>query len=183
MLPMKQWAYSLGFLYDESVAQQEFFQAMAKFIVPRMRAEGSGSTSDKEMVAFEQATATLAGTAAGNRLILDVFINSDSSNKTIRAEQEKYLIKHGSLNGFEDYMSEIILDPKTGLKKPRQEHIAPTFRIYNFEPYSDGKTDFDLEKEAGYLKYGDLYFDERTSTFKNLGFENDSDDVDGNRIN
>lgn len=182
MLPMKQWAYNLGFLYDESVPQQEFFQAMAKFIVPRMRAEGSGSTSDKEMVAFEQATATLAGTAAGNRLILDVFINGDTSNKTILSEQEKYLRKNGNLVGFDDYMSEIIFDPKTGLEKPRQEHIAPLFRSYNFEVYSDGKTDFELEKEAGYLKKGDLYFDERTSTFKNLGFENDAVVVDGNRI-
>jgi len=182
MLPMKQWATDLGFLYDSNVPQQEFFQAMAKFIVPRMRAEGSGSTSDKEMIAFEQATATLAGTAEGNRLILDVFINGDTSNKTILSEQEKYLRKNGNLVGFDDYMSEIIFDPKTGLEKPRQEHIAPLFRSYNFEVYSDGKTDFELEKEAGYLKKGDLYFDERTSTFKNLGFENDAVVVDGNRI-
>tara|TARA_R110000787_G_scaffold179775_3_gene291857 strand:- start:9879 stop:11030 length:1152 start_codon:yes stop_codon:yes gene_type:complete len=182
MLPMKQWAYNLGFLYDESVPQQEFFQAMAKFIVPRMRAEGSGSTSDKEMVAFEQATATLAGTAAGNRLILDVFINGDTSNKTILSEQEKYLRENDSLIGFDDYMSEMIIDEKTGLEKSRQEHIAPLFRSYNFEPYSDGKTDFDLEKEAGYLKKGDLYFDQRTSTFKNLGFENDATTISSGGI-
>lgn len=182
MLPFKQWATDLGFLPYSNVSQQEFFQAMAKFIVPRMRAEGSGSTSDKEMIAFEQATATLAGTEDGNRLILDVFINGDTSNKTILSEQEKYLRKNGNLVGFDDYMSEIIFDPKTGLEKPRQEHIAPLFRSYNFEVYSDGKTDFELEKEAGYLKKGDLYFDERTSTFKNLGFENDAQDVDGNRI-
>ena len=182
LLPVKQWFFESGLIADPSIPQQELFQAMGNYIVPRMRAKGSGSTSDKEIALFKAATATLGSTPEANRLVLDVFINTNSSDKLLISQQNKFLRKNGSLEGYEEYMSEEYPDEKTGLNRSRQEHIAPIFRSYNFEVYKEGKTDFELEKAAGYLKKGDLYYDERTATFKNLGFENDATTISSGGI-
>lgn len=54
----------------ENVSQQELFEKLSSFTVPRMRVAGSGSTSDFEGKLYTTATATLGDDESTNQLIL-----------------------------------------------------------------------------------------------------------------
>tara|TARA_B100001939_G_scaffold28704_1_gene22781 strand:- start:2579 stop:3985 length:1407 start_codon:yes stop_codon:yes gene_type:complete len=72
-LGVKRFLRDTGVLSDtqaENVTQQELFDKLSSFTVPRMRVAGSGSTSDFEGKLYTTATATLGDDESTNNLIL-----------------------------------------------------------------------------------------------------------------
>lgn len=72
LLPFKGWAKSAGFLDGAEVAaleRAESLNAAMKVIIPKMRAIGSGATSDFEFKNFEAAATSFGKTKAANLII------------------------------------------------------------------------------------------------------------------
>ena len=72
-LGVKRLLRDAGLLSDkqaENVTQQELFEKLSNFTVPRMRVPGSGATSDFEANLFRTATATLGDDEDTNRRII-----------------------------------------------------------------------------------------------------------------
>ena len=72
-LGVKRFLRDAGLLTEkqaERVTQQELFEKLSNFTVPRMRVPGSGATSDFEANLFRTATATLGDDENTNRRII-----------------------------------------------------------------------------------------------------------------
>lgn len=102
-LPIKQWAQSLGYQIDENLPLAEQVSSAMKYLAPRMRVAGSGSTSDGEMKSFAESTANFGNTTAGNILIARSALQIHRRNKKVANLASKYLRKNKNLEGFEEY--------------------------------------------------------------------------------
>jgi len=105
-LPYKQIFDSFGFPI-ENLSEQEFVNSTFKFLVPRMREKGSGSTSDFEIVTFEAAAPSFGKTTDGNLILMGTWLQTAERDKKIKALKEKYIQKNNSVFGFDDYLLEL----------------------------------------------------------------------------
>lgn len=116
-LPLKQWAQSLGYQIDENLPQAEQVSAAMKYLAPRMRVAGSGSTSDGEMKSFAESTANYGNTTAGNILMARSALQIHARNKKTASLSSRYLRENKNLEGFEEYadkkLGRIFPKPKT----------------------------------------------------------------------
>jgi len=106
ILPVNQWLASLGFLPAESVSRvgaAESYRAVIRAIQPGMRAEGSGSTSDRDMVVFEQALPSLANTRWGNQIISATMLQLINREQQRAVLAEDYFARNGNLRGFDAF--------------------------------------------------------------------------------
>ena len=79
----------MGFTDDENVDKQILFQTLISRIIPTMREEGSGSTSDFEVELFTRATAALKNsTLVNKKLIQDMAIAA-----RMNVERSRYINK------------------------------------------------------------------------------------------
>ncbi|MEK9654402.1 MAG: hypothetical protein VW202_01750, partial [Halieaceae bacterium] len=72
LIPVQQLLAEAGLIGDEELdklADRELLQRSISRIIPNMRVEGSGSTSNYEMAEFEKAAPSFARTPEGNRKI------------------------------------------------------------------------------------------------------------------
>ncbi len=94
LMPFKEFAVGIGVADEETVknlGQQELFQATTNFLVPRMRVEGSGSTSDMEIELFKSAVPNLGRTSAGNLVVAGGIENLVEYNIKRQRLMDKYL--------------------------------------------------------------------------------------------
>jgi hypothetical protein len=106
LLPAKQFLKSMFGFKDEDLKDQEFLRSISFQLAPQMRPKGSGSTSDMEFKAYQQAILELGNTKFAN------YINLYSLKKmTENAIQ---------LNQLE---AELLVDPKNYSKKYINEQI------------------------------------------------------------
>ena len=88
-LPIRNILNDMGFTDDENVDKQILFQTLISRIIPTMREEGSGSTSDFEVELFTRATAALKNsTLVNKKLIQDMAIAA-----RMNVERSRYINK------------------------------------------------------------------------------------------
>ena len=88
----------------KNLTSEELFNSVTNFIVPRMRVEGSGATSNYEDQLFQAAAPQLSKGTAGNLLITSYLKqNIDYEKAYARAMDKYYRDNKGSLSGFDDW--------------------------------------------------------------------------------
>ena len=138
-LPYKQIFDSFGFPI-QNLSEEEFVNSTFKFLVPRMREKGSGSTSDFEIVTFEAAAPSFGKTTDGNLILMGTWLQTAERDKKLKSLKEKYIQKNNSVFGFDDYLLEL-----------EQKGELPT--IYqNFAEEQDVESAY----KKGSLKDGDI---------------------------
>lgn len=142
-LPFKQVLRGFGYNVSDTLPDEEVFRAASKFIIPRMREKGSGSTSDAEMTSFAQAAPSFSNTPLGNYMIAQGMLQTNRFLKKELGLQRKYLQKNKSLVGFED-------DPDV------QKKLGKAF--LTIKEGTPPEAAHDLQKR-GLIKPGDIFFD------------------------
>jgi hypothetical protein len=102
-LPVRAILADLGLLSSEDAREltnQQVFQAASKYIIPRMRVEGSGASSDFEQNMFASATAKMGNTPEANRIIIAGMRAMDEHAREVLQMKEAYAIEHENLLGF-----------------------------------------------------------------------------------
>jgi hypothetical protein len=150
LMPFKEFAVGIGVADEETVknlGEQELFQATTNFLVPRMRVEGSGSTSDMEIELFKSAVPNLGRTSAGNLVVAGGIENLVEYNIKRQRLMDNYLQKNKNLLGFGEYA-----DKKLG----------PLYKSYSSD------NEFDTQVKKGTLKEGDFVYDAINRQFRVL---------------
>jgi hypothetical protein len=176
MMPIKQWMRDMDLISEEEknkLSNQEMFNAASSYAVPRMRAVGSGATSDFEAKLYQSAIANMEYGPQTNRYIIKTMVASYEKDKKLLKMKEAYLrdpnLGNGTLAGWLDYLDEeITVD---GVTQSREAHEAPLFKVFTMEEVKDGKTDLDIAFEKRKIKKGDLYLDEKSNRLEIYGFE------------
>ena len=148
LFPFAKSMAAMGFLDEsevEELSKMEFFQAASTYMIPRMRAIGSGATSDFEVSLYTQAAPNIGNTKQGNIFIVAGMRAINKFNKNKFREMEKWVNKNNSLVGFEEYFEKEFGD--TVFKQ------ASTDEEYD-QMVTDGK-----------LAEGDLFLNKKTNTF------------------
>ena len=140
ILPFKQMFESAGITVDENLGEQEFINSTFKFLIPRMREKGSGSTSDFEARTFEMAAPSFGKTTEGNLILMGTWLQTAERDKKLRSLKEKYFLKEGNVFGFDDYLSEL-----------EQKGELPTI----YQNFAEGQ-DVESAYKKGSLKDGDI---------------------------
>ena len=94
ILPFKQMFQSAGITVDENLGEQEFINSTFKFLIPRMREKGSGSTSDFEARTFEMAAPSFGKTTEGNLILIGTWLQTAERDKKLRSLKEKYFLNY-----------------------------------------------------------------------------------------
>ena len=150
LMPFKEFAVGIGVADEETVknlGQQELFQATTNFLVPRMRVEGSGSTSDMEIELFKSAVPNLGRTSAGNLVVAGGIENLVEYNIKRQRLMDKYLQENKNLLGFGEYAD---------------KELGPLYKSYNSD------NEFDTQVKQGTLKEGDFVYDAINGQFRVL---------------
>jgi len=140
ILPFKQMFESAGITVDENLGEQEFINSTFKFLIPRMREKGSGSTSDFEARTFEMAAPSFGKTTEGNLILMGTWLQTAERDKKLKSLKEKYFLKEGNVFGFDDYLSEL-----------EQKGELPTI----YQNFAEGQ-DVESAYKKGSLKDGDI---------------------------
>ena len=150
LMPFREFAVSLGAADENTVnnlSQQELFQATTNYLVPRMRVEGSGSTSDMEIDLFRSAVPELGKSTAGNLVVAGGMQNLIEYNIKRQKLMDKYLKDNQNLLGFGDYAD---------------KELGPLYKSYSSD------NEFDTQVKQGTLKEGDFVYDAINGQFRVL---------------
>tara|TARA_R100001082_G_scaffold82357_1_gene49213 strand:+ start:400 stop:1551 length:1152 start_codon:yes stop_codon:yes gene_type:complete len=113
ILPAKQIFNSLGITADENLGEKEFVLATTKFLVPRMREKGSGSTSDFEAQLFEQAAPSFGKSTEGNLILMGTWLQTAERDAELVALKEDYILANsGNVFGFDKYLDQLAQEGK-----------------------------------------------------------------------
>lgn len=156
LIPIQQLLAEAGLVGDEEMdklADRELLQRSISRIIPNMRVEGSGSTSDYEMATFEKAAPSFSRTPEGNRKIAAGMLQGIRYVRERRSLMDDYMkdkeLGDGSLIGFDRWA-----DEKQG----------KVFKVFDAEDPNA----LDAYKKAyqdGQIKVGDLIFNGKTYIF------------------
>lgn len=124
------------------VNQQQLFNALSSYTIPRMRPPGSGATSDFEANLFSQATIGLGNTKEANELLLGTMIQQAKRDQILLELKEDYFKKFkGDTTGFNRFIRKNDLVPALYQQINLQtEDIGDLFdkgKIRNGEVYID----------------------------------------------
>ena len=112
-LPYIQAFKSMGFDVGENVGEQEFVLATTKWLVPKMREKGSGSTSDTEIIMFEQAAPSFGKTTDGNLILMGTMLQTAERDAELVALKEDYILaNNGNVFGFGNYLDQLAQEGK-----------------------------------------------------------------------
>ena len=111
LMPFRKIGVDLNLLSEESANQlsnQEVFTAISNYLIPRMRAEGSGATSNLEGAAFAKATITIDKNPRSNQMILAGMRQLAIRQNNLIREKEKWFYGegNGTYKGFGDWADE-----------------------------------------------------------------------------
>jgi hypothetical protein len=108
ILPLQQWAQSLGWRDDKNLPQKEQVASAMAFMIPRMRVPGSGATSDSEMDAFKKSITNYANTTEGNIILARTFLQLHARQRRALSLAQQYLRDNKSLTGFDKFAEETL---------------------------------------------------------------------------
>ena len=112
-LPYIQAFKSMGFDVGENVGEQEFVLATSKWLVPKMREKGSGSTSDTEIIMFEQAAPSFGKTTDGNLILMGTMLQTAERDAELVGLKEDYILaNNGNIFGFKNYLDQLAQEGK-----------------------------------------------------------------------
>ena len=112
-LPYIQAFKSMGFDVGENVGEQEFVLATTKWLVPKMREKGSGSTSDTEIIMFEQAAPSFGKTTDGNLILMGTMLQTAERDAELVGLKEDYILaNNGNIFGFKNYLDQLAQEGK-----------------------------------------------------------------------
>jgi len=129
LLPFRKIGADLNLISDEKqneLSNQEVFNAISNYLIPRMRAEGSGATSNLEGAAFAKATITIDKSPRSNAMILAGMRQlAIRQNKIIR-EKEKWFYGdgNGTFKGFGDWADDNVPAAFQRIKSDEELTIA-----------------------------------------------------------
>ena len=113
LMPFRKIGADLNLISEEQqmeLSNQEVFDAISNYLIPRMRVKGSGSTSDTEGAAFAKATITIDKNPRSNQMILAGMRQlALRQNRLIREKQEWFYDKdkgNGTFRGFNKWADE-----------------------------------------------------------------------------
>ena len=147
-MPFAKAMATLGMLDEDELEQlqdMEFFQAASSYMIPRMRAIGSGATSDFEIKLYTAAAPNISNTKKGNIFIVAGMRAINKFNQKKFREMEKWVDKNDSLSGFE-------------------EHWETEFGDTIFKQ-AETDEEFDQMVVDGKLEEGDLFLNKKTNEF------------------
>jgi hypothetical protein len=150
LMPLRELAIGFGIADKETISkfgQQELFQSLTNYLVPRMRVEGSGSTSDMEIDLFKSAVPNMGRTAEGNLVIAAGIENLVAYNIKRQRLMDAYLKENKNLLGFGEYAD---------------QQLGSLYKSYNSDD------EFDRLVEDGVLKEGDFVYDGINGQFRVL---------------
>lgn len=150
LMPLRELAIGLGVADEETISnygQQELFQSLTNYLVPRMRVEGSGSTSDMEIDLFRSAVPNMGRTAEGNLVIAAGIENLVAYNIKRQRLMDNYIKENKNLLGFGEYAD---------------KELGSLYKSYNSD------NEFDELVEAGLLNAGDFVYDGINGQFRVL---------------
>ena len=127
----------------DKLAGEELFNSVTNFIVPRMRVDGSGSTSNYEDQLFQAAAPQLSKTRNGNILITSYLKqNIDYERSYARAMDKYYRDNKGSLAGFDDFAAQNVPPPVQSVENAEQYRALKKGTMY----YSPQKREFLIKR-------------------------------------
>jgi len=154
LLPFRKFGVDLGLIDGdeaEALSNQEVFNAISNYLIPRMRVAGSGATSNIEGAAFAKATITIDKNPRSNFMILAGMRQLALRQNRLILEKEDWFYNaekgNGSFQGF---------------KKWAEDNVPPAFlRI---------ETDEELTKaiDNGNLSLGEAFFDAKNKRYEIL---------------
>ena len=150
LMPLRELAIGLGVADKNTIdtfGQQELFQSITNYLVPRMRVEGSGSTSDMEIDLFRSAVPNMGRTAAGNLIIAAGIENLTKYNIKRQRLMDTYITNNQSLLGFGEYAD---------------KELGSLYKSYSSD------NEFDELVSDGVLKQGDFVYDGINKQFRVL---------------
>ena len=150
LMPLRELAIGFGIADKETISkfgQQELFQSLTNYLVPRMRVEGSGSTSDMEIDLFKSAVPNMGRTAEGNLVIAAGIENLVAYNIKRQRLMDAYLKENKNLLGFGEYAD---------------QQLGSLYKSYNSD------NEFDRLVKDGVLKEGDFVYDGINGQFRVL---------------
>ena len=154
LLPFRKIGADLNLISEEKASElsnQEVFNAISNYLIPRMRAEGSGATSNLEGAAFAKATITIDKNPRSNSMILAGMRQlAIRQNKIIQEKEDWFYDKdkgNGSFRGF---------------SKWAEENVPAAFQRL--------ETDAELTAaiDAGTLSVGDAFYDASNKRYEIL---------------
>ena len=127
---------------QKNVSQQELFNSMANYSIPRMRPPGSGATSDFEAGLYSQATIGLGNTKEGNELIVGTMVQQAKRDRILLDLKEEYYSQNkGDTTGFEKYLRD-------------NDLVPPLYQQLNLNQQNLGEM-----YDQGKIKNGEVYID------------------------
>ena len=145
LLPFRKIGADLNLISEEQqmeLSNQEVFNAISNYLIPRMRVKGSGSTSDTEGAAFAKATITIDKNPRSNQMILAGMRQlALRQNRLIREKEEWFYDKdkgNGTFRGF---------------NKWADENVAAAF------PKIESNEELTIAIEDGAISVGDAFYD------------------------
>jgi hypothetical protein len=176
-LPILNKMASLGLLSEEemaTVANLQSFQAMANYLVPRMRPAGSGSTSDFEANLFLSATASLGKDTQSNRLIIKgMMAMSDYYNRK-GVLLKSLMNKNNNADYDKETYDQAIKDGMSKLDAMVYAEIGNVADRKLGDMFKQYGTDEEIDKayNNGNIKLGDLFYDKSQNQFFIFSQEN-----------
>jgi len=127
---------------QKNVSQQELFNSMANYSIPRMRPPGSGATSDFEAGLYSRATIGLGNTKEGNELIVGTMVQQAKRDRILLDLKEEYYSQNkGDTTGFEKYLRD-------------NDLVPPLYQQLNLNQQNLGEM-----YDQGKIKNGEVYID------------------------
>ena len=154
LLPLKQTFLSLGLL-SESEANEvitlETLKAKMAQIVPRMRDEGSGSTSNFEMGVYQTASPGISKTTQGNILLAASARQAARHKVNTQSERERFVYENGRLPTNEELGA--IVEEKYG-----SVFKSPFGREINSKNSGQVDEEFKRMFNEGIIRQGDVVY-------------------------
>lgn len=170
LLPSLQVLASAGFLDEEqikNVSSLESLNAAMKQVVPNMRPEGSGSTSNFEFANYMEATATLSKTREGNIIIAATRKQAAERKMLEQAERERIFNESGGQRIPDAVELGRIMDEKYG-----SLFKSPFGRDLNTKSREEVSAELDNMIRAQKIRSGDVVY-----MGKHLSYTNDKGKV------
>ena len=154
LLPFRKIGADLNLISAEKqndLSNQEVFNAISNYLIPRMRADGSGATSNLEGAAFAKATITIDKSPRSNAMILAGMRQLANRQNQIISEKEDWFFDKDKGNG--NFI---------GFKKWAEENVPPAFQKF--------ETDAELTAaiDAGTLSVGEAFYDAKNKQYEIL---------------
>jgi len=154
LFPFRKIAADLNLISEDEQQQlsnQEVFDSISNYLIPRMRVKGSGSTSDTEGAAFAKATITIDKNSRSNSMILAGMRQLAQRQNKIFLEKEEWFYDKDKGNGS-----------FRGFAKWAQANVPPAFQKF--------ETDAELTAaiDAGTLSVGDAFYDAKNKQYEIL---------------